>query len=43
MMENNAAANVELTSAELAELPRELPTHAAGDRYPSQAMAMLDR
>lgn len=43
LRENVAAAGVRLTSEELAELTREVPAAAAGDRYPSQAMAMLDR
>lgn len=41
--ENVAAINVQLTVDELAELTRDLPAGAAGERYPSQAMAMLDR
>lgn len=43
LRENAAAVTVRLTVAELAELTRGVPAAAAGDRYPSQAMAMLDR
>jgi aryl-alcohol dehydrogenase-like predicted oxidoreductase len=43
LRDNVGAAGVRLTPEERAELARELPTGAAGDRYPSQAMAMLDR
>jgi aryl-alcohol dehydrogenase-like predicted oxidoreductase len=43
LRENVAAVNVRLTLENLTELARDLPTRASGDRYPSQAMAMLDR
>jgi aryl-alcohol dehydrogenase-like predicted oxidoreductase len=43
LRENVAAVGVRLTAEELSELARDLPTPAAGDRYPSPAMAMLDR
>jgi aryl-alcohol dehydrogenase-like predicted oxidoreductase len=43
LRENVAAVGVRLAPEELAELAREVPGAAAGDRYPSQAMAMLDR
>lgn len=43
LQENIAAVSVALTPQELAELAHELPAGATGDRYPSQAMAMLDR
>ena len=43
LRENSAAASMKLTPAELADLDRDLPARAAGDRYSSQAMAMLDR
>jgi aryl-alcohol dehydrogenase-like predicted oxidoreductase len=43
LQENIAAVQVALTPQELAELARELPAGATGDRYPSHAMAMLDR
>jgi aryl-alcohol dehydrogenase-like predicted oxidoreductase len=43
LRENIAAVKVSLTLEDLAELARALPAGAAGDRYPSQAMAMLDR
>jgi aryl-alcohol dehydrogenase-like predicted oxidoreductase len=43
LQENIAAAGVVLTPQDLAELARELPAGATGERYPSQAMAMLDR
>lgn len=43
LRDNAAAVNVRFTQGELAELTRELPTTASGDRYPTQAMAMLDR
>jgi aryl-alcohol dehydrogenase-like predicted oxidoreductase len=44
LRENVAAAKVQLTAAELAELTRHLPAGmTAGNRYPEQAMAMLDR
>jgi len=43
LRDNVSAVNVRLTAEELAELAREVPVGAAGDRYPSGAMAMLDR
>jgi aryl-alcohol dehydrogenase-like predicted oxidoreductase len=43
LRDNLSAVSMQLTSEERAELTRELPVRAAGDRYPSQAMAMLDR
>lgn len=43
LRENVSAVNVQLTAEDCAELARELPAGAAGDRYPSQAMALLDR
>jgi aryl-alcohol dehydrogenase-like predicted oxidoreductase len=43
LRDNVAAVSVRLTAEELTELARELPASAAGDRYPSHAMAMLDR
>jgi aryl-alcohol dehydrogenase-like predicted oxidoreductase len=43
LRENVAAVGVRLTAEDLAELAREVPAGAAGDRYPKQAMAMLDR
>jgi aryl-alcohol dehydrogenase-like predicted oxidoreductase len=43
LRDNVSAVGVRLTAEERAELARELPAGAAGDRYPSQAMAMLDR
>ena len=43
LRENVAAADVQLSPEDLDELARDLPGGAAGDRYPSQAMAMLDR
>jgi aryl-alcohol dehydrogenase-like predicted oxidoreductase len=43
LRDNVAAIGVRLTPEDLAELGRDVPTAAAGDRYPSQAMAMLDR
>jgi aryl-alcohol dehydrogenase-like predicted oxidoreductase len=43
LRENVSAVDVQLTAQELAELVRDLPAQAAGDRYPRQAMAMLDR
>jgi aryl-alcohol dehydrogenase-like predicted oxidoreductase len=42
LRDNVAAVNVRLTAEELAGLSREAPAKAAGDRYPSQAMALLD-
>lgn len=42
LRDNAAAVGVRLTQ-ELADLDRDVPAGAAGDRYPSQAMAMLDR
>jgi aryl-alcohol dehydrogenase-like predicted oxidoreductase len=38
LQENLAAASVMLTPQELAELARELPTGAAGDRYPKNSV-----
>lgn len=43
LRENVSAVDMSLTPEELAELAREVPAGAAGDRYPSRAMAMLDR
>ena len=43
LRDNVTALNVRLTAAELAALVHEVPAGAAGERYPSQAMAMLDR
>jgi aryl-alcohol dehydrogenase-like predicted oxidoreductase len=43
LRENLAATSVRLTPGELAEMARCVPARAAGDRYPGQAMAMLDR
>jgi aryl-alcohol dehydrogenase-like predicted oxidoreductase len=43
LRDNAAAVEVRLTLEELADLARDVPARAAGDRYPSQAMAMLDR
>jgi aryl-alcohol dehydrogenase-like predicted oxidoreductase len=43
LRDNVAAVGVELTPEDVAELARDVPSGAAGDRYPSQAMAMLDR
>jgi aryl-alcohol dehydrogenase-like predicted oxidoreductase len=43
LRDNVSAIGVRLTPEERAELVRDLPANAAGDRYPSQAMAMLDR
>ncbi len=43
LRDNLAAVSVRLTAEELAELMHDVPAVAAGDRYPSQAMAMLDR
>jgi aryl-alcohol dehydrogenase-like predicted oxidoreductase len=43
LRDNVSAVSVRLTPEELHELTREMPACAAGDRYPSQAMAMLDR
>jgi aryl-alcohol dehydrogenase-like predicted oxidoreductase len=43
LRENVGAVDVQLTPEELADLARVLPVRAAGDRYPSQAMALLDR
>jgi hypothetical protein len=37
-----SAVEVQLTPDDLAERAREVPAGAADDRYPSQAMAMLD-
>jgi aryl-alcohol dehydrogenase-like predicted oxidoreductase len=43
LRENVAAASVRLTPEDLADLTRDVPAVAAGDRYPTQAMATLDR
>jgi aryl-alcohol dehydrogenase-like predicted oxidoreductase len=43
LRENAAAVGLRLAPEELAELTRDVPAGAAGDRYPSQAMALLDR
>ena len=43
LRDNAAAVGVRLTLEELADLACDVPAGAAGDRYPSQAMAMLDR
>jgi aryl-alcohol dehydrogenase-like predicted oxidoreductase len=43
LRENVVAVGVRLTAEDLAELARDVPAGAAGDRYPKQAMAMLDR
>jgi aryl-alcohol dehydrogenase-like predicted oxidoreductase len=43
LRDNVSVVNVQLTAEDFAELARELPVEAAGDRYPSQAMALLDR
>ncbi len=43
LRENLAAASVRLTPEDLTDLTRDVPAGAAGDRYPAQAMAMLDR
>jgi aryl-alcohol dehydrogenase-like predicted oxidoreductase len=43
LRDNVSALGVRLTPEELDELALELPTSAVGDRYPRQAMAMLDR
>jgi aryl-alcohol dehydrogenase-like predicted oxidoreductase len=43
LRENAAAPGVHLAAEDLAELARDVPPRAAGDRYPSQAMALLDR
>lgn len=43
LRDNVAAVDVQLTPTELAEITRDLPAGAAGERYPSAAMAMLDR
>ncbi len=42
LRDNVSAVGVQLTPEELVELARELPDRAAGDRYPSKAMALLD-
>jgi aryl-alcohol dehydrogenase-like predicted oxidoreductase len=42
LRDNVAAVGMRLTQDDLADLARDLPAGAAGDRYPSQAMAMLD-
>ncbi|MCE9531025.1 MAG: aldo/keto reductase [Planctomycetes bacterium] len=43
LRDNAAAAGIQLTVEDLTDLARAVPARAAGDRYPSQAMAMLDR
>jgi aryl-alcohol dehydrogenase-like predicted oxidoreductase len=43
LRENVQAVGIRLTLEELAELTRDLPVRAAGERYPSQALALLDR
>jgi aryl-alcohol dehydrogenase-like predicted oxidoreductase len=43
LRDNVSAVGVRLSPEEMDELARKMPTRAAGDRYPSQAMAMLDR
>jgi len=43
LRDNAAAVGIRLTQEDLADLVRDVPAGAAGDRYPSQAMAMLDR
>jgi aryl-alcohol dehydrogenase-like predicted oxidoreductase len=43
LRENVVAEKLRLTPEELAQLARDVPARAAGDRYPSGAMAMLDR
>jgi aryl-alcohol dehydrogenase-like predicted oxidoreductase len=43
LRDNAAAVGMRLTQEELADLARDVPAGAAGDRYPSQAMALLDR
>jgi aryl-alcohol dehydrogenase-like predicted oxidoreductase len=43
LRDNATAVGVRLTPEDLAELMRDVPAGAAGDRYRSQAMAMLDR
>jgi len=44
LQDNVAAAKVQLSAAEMDELKRHLPAGmTAGNRYPEQAMAMLDR
>jgi aryl-alcohol dehydrogenase-like predicted oxidoreductase len=43
LRDNVAAVGVRLTPEELAELTRDVPATAAGSRYPTQAMVMLDR
>ncbi|HEY7153280.1 MAG TPA: aldo/keto reductase [Gemmataceae bacterium] len=43
LRDNVAAVGVQLTPEDLAQLARDVPAGAAGDRYPSRAMAMLDR
>jgi aryl-alcohol dehydrogenase-like predicted oxidoreductase len=43
LRDNVSAISVQLTPEELAELAWELPAAASRDRYPSQAMARLDR
>jgi aryl-alcohol dehydrogenase-like predicted oxidoreductase len=43
LQDNAAAVAVRLALEDLAELTRDVPAGAAGDRYPIQAMALLDR
>jgi aryl-alcohol dehydrogenase-like predicted oxidoreductase len=43
LRENAAAADVRLAPEDLAELARDVPPAAAGDRYPGPAMGLLDR
>ena len=43
LRDNVSEVGMRLTPEELDELARDLPTSAAGDRYPSQALAVLDR
>ncbi len=43
LRDNAATVGLRLTREELADLAHDVPAGAAGDRYPSQAMAMLDR
>lgn len=43
LRDNIAAAGVVLAPEDLEATVHDLPAEAAGDRYPSQAMAMLDR
>ncbi len=43
LRDNAAAVGIRLTPEDLAKLAQAVPARAAGDRYPSQAMALLDR